>query len=134
MEVLVFTPPSKGLMTFNQGGLLSYGVFLGTTHDGKIKVHTPDRAASDVQFDIHHTEDYFCELNGFDHMQLRKKGDKWWKGFIIEVCGRRHEVTRAHLSFPTYEWFLIHYRDETGQERGIALDDPQLKFVGHVEA
>jgi hypothetical protein len=134
VQVLVFTPPQNGLIAFNQGGLLSYGVFLGTTSDGKIKVYTPDRAVSSVLIDIENTDDYSCKLCSYDFVQLRKRRDPWWKGLIIEVNRKRHTVTRARLSYPTYQWFNVHYEDGSGREREIQLEDPQLKFVGHIEA
>jgi hypothetical protein len=134
MEVLVFTPPSKGLVAFNQGGMITYGIFLGTTPTGYIKVFCPGRAAANQEIDIRNTDNYSCELLGFDYQQLTKMNRDWWKGIIIEAHGQRCTVTDARWSFPTREWFMVMYQDKTGREREINLRDVALKFVGHTEA
>jgi hypothetical protein len=131
MEVLVFTPPEKGLVVFNQGGMITYGIYLGTSPGGRFRVFCPQRAAAHQEIDIRDTENYYCQLIDFDYTQLSKMDRGWWKGIIIEAHGGRCEVTDARLSFPTYEWFMVMYRDKAGREREINLRDAALKFVGH---
>lgn len=99
-----------------------------------MKVFCPLRTPANHEVDIRDTENYYCETIGFDYVQLCQMDRSWWEGLIIEVCGERCTVTDARWSFPTYEWFMIIYKDETGQRREIPLQDAALMFVGHVNA
>ncbi len=132
MKARPFTPPPNGLIAFNNNGYLCYGVFLGITPENRIKVYTPDQAVRFVQINISDQNDYECHFLPYDYQELRQKARSWWKGFVIEVAGKRYVVTTAHRSPPKYKTVLVHYRDEKNLKRSVLLKDPKLKFVGHV--
>lgn len=132
MATHAFALPPNGLVAFNGNGHLCYGVFLGISEDDMVMLYSPDRDVPHVYIKICDQEEYQCNFLPYDYLELQKKPRDWWKGFIIEIDGKRFVVTQARRSFPRYKTFLVHYRDHARFEHGISFEDPRLKFVGHV--